>query len=367
MNILTNINSKIMPTMQQTDYIVGFDLLDNLHRFTQLKEKNFSSFLLLSDKTVFQLYGQKVFSSLKKLGKPIINSFIDPGEKSKNLTMLPKIIKPFIQKGFDRKSCLISLGGGIVTDIGGFLASIFLRGIPNINIPTTLLGQVDAAIGGKTGVDFWLSKKLMYKNMIGTFKQPNMVISDIETLTTLPEKEIINGLGEMVKYWIGWGKPIPKQLFLVKSSSIKNLMELANIISTCQQLKVEVIQQDPFEKLRLRQKLNLGHTIGHAIEGATKGSLSHGQAVARGLVACAKISFLKGLLSENNKNKIEAVIQKLDLPVNSGQVDKELILDALRLDKKGGTFVLIRDIGMLKVGVKVEKEIIYKVLKEIIV
>ena len=135
-----------------------------------------------------------MIASLENLGKPIVISIIPPGEKEKSLTSISRIIKPFFQQGFDKNACLISLGGGVVTDLGGFLASIMLRGISCIHIPTTLLGQIDAAIGGKTGVDFWVLKKSMFKNMIGTFHQPRLVISDIDTLATLPQKEIFNGL-----------------------------------------------------------------------------------------------------------------------------------------------------------------------------
>lgn len=385
MNIISNIKSRIIPDVQQTEYFVGADLLTNLHKISAISESNFSSFLLLSDETVFKLYGQQVLRSLNNFGKDIVISTITPGEKSKDFRLLPKVIKTYFQKGFNRKSCLISLGGGVVTDIGGFLASILLRGIANINIPTTLLGQIDAAIGGKSGVDFWASGNLMYKNMIGRINQPKMVISDVALFKTLPNKEILNGLGEMVKYWVGWGKPTIEQLFMIKKAiktperwlkDSSQVEELVKIISLCQRIKLDVITKDPFEQSGERQKLNLGHTIGHAIEGAGNGILSHGQAVAIGLAGAAKISFLKKLCNENTFKKIKSALQSLSFPTNfhvtmyRNMITKnemiQSIKSALAYDKKGGAFVLIKDIGKLEINVVVEENIIEKVLEEVI-
>lgn len=202
MTIAHQLKTRFNLTQLQTDCIVGTDLLANLHKIPAVGKKNFSAFLILTDKTVFNLYGKLVSDSLSKLNKKVIFSVIKTGEKQKNIRALPGMVKPFFDQGFDRNACLVALGGGVITDIGGFLASILLRGIELINIPTTLVGQIDAAIGGKNGVNF-LSKSCMYKNMIGTFKQPSLVISDVDTLTTLPKKEILTSLGEIVKYWIG--------------------------------------------------------------------------------------------------------------------------------------------------------------------
>ncbi|MBI5452322.1 3-dehydroquinate synthase [Candidatus Gottesmanbacteria bacterium] len=398
MNIISNIKNKIIPEVQQTTYLVGSDLLGNLHNIEIIKKKNYDTFLLFSDKSVFKLYGKSVSHSLKKLNKPVIVSLIPAGEQSKDFKLLAKIIKPYFQNGFTRNSCFISLGGGVVTDIGGFIAAILLRGIPNINIPTTLLGQIDAAIGGKSGVNFWLSKNLMYKNMIGNIKQPKLVISDVEVLKTLPEKEILNGLGEIVKYWVGWGKPNLRHLGRCANAlSCKELLrgggiskkaiktpprwqaersevmtprmveELIKTISICQKIKIDIVKQDPYEKLGIRQKLNLGHTIGHAIEGASKGNLSHGEAVSLGLIAAAKISLMLKLLNYKNYKLITSTINKLGLPTTVSGIDIDMVEKALEMDKKGGKFVLIAGIGKLEVGVKVEKELINKILRKIII
>jgi len=371
MNIVSNIKSQIIPSVQSTNYIIGSDLLDNLYRTIVIRKKAFSSFLVLSDGIVFNLYGQKIVRALQKLGKPIVISLIPVGEQSKNIALLPEIIKPYFQHNFDRKSCLIALGGGVVTDLGGFLASILLRGISFINIPTTLLGQVDAAIGGKSGVDFWFSKNQMYKNMIGVINQPSLVISDVETLKTLPEREILNGLGEIVKYWVGWSKPTLKQLLTIKTPEkwLKDsfqVEEFAKTISICQRIKLNVVTKDPFEKSGERQKLNLGHTVGHALESAAKGELSHGEAVAIGLIAAAKISVLTKMLSNSTYKLIWETIKSLNLPVIIKGINREEVLKAMEYDKKGNTFVLIKDIGIINTGCQVPINIINQALKEIV-
>ncbi len=392
MNRIVQIQTRIRPTRQITDYLIGSDLLGKLDKIPQLKSGSFSSFLLLSDSTIFKLFGDKVISSLKKLGKPVIVSLIAPGEKHKSLSAISGIVKPYFEAGFDRKSCLVALGGGVITDLGGFIASILLRGISAIYLPTTLLGQIDAAIGGKTGVDFQLSDDLMLKNMIGSIRQPSMVISDIDTLQTLPEKEILNGLGEMTKYWVGWNKPTPNQLSMVKKAmktprgwpahsyavaggTPPMVEELVKTISLCQQIKLAIVQEDPFETKGLRQKLNLGHTIGHAIEAAVDGKQSHGQAVAIGLAAAALLSVKKEMLTKNTFKQIIKTIANLGLPtkITASQYSKTRlnlvsgVNKALKLDKKSGTFVLIEDIGNLVTGVSVKSRLVKEVISEVII
>ncbi len=355
--------------VQTTDYIIGSNLLANLHKLKQFRKNNYSSFLLLSDRSIFNLYGEKVVTSLRKLDKPVITSLIEPGEKYKDLSVIEKIVQPYFQHGFDRNTALVALGGGVITDLGGFIASILLRGIDAVYLPSTLLCQIDAAIGGKTGVDLSLSDGIMLKNMLGTIVQPKIVISDVDTLLTLPKKEILNGLGEMTKYWAGWGIPTIRQLNTIASLASTPGVErdeLIKIVSICQEIKINIVQKDPYEKLGLRQKLNLGHTIGHAIEGSSADKICHGQAVAIGLAAISKLSVLKGLLTKNTYNQIIMQLKKLGLPTTISGIEKQKVLQVLKHDKKGGTFVLIKDIGKLQTGVRVETELIEKVLAEVI-
>lgn len=364
MKIYKNTKSIILGETQMTENIIGSDLLANLDKISRIS-KQYSAFLLLSDSNIFRLFGNRVVDSLKKIGIPVISSIIAAGENSKLLENIPEIIMPYFKRGINRKTCLINLGGGVISDIGGFIASILLRGIDFINLPTTLLAQIDASIGGKNGLNLRQSDKFVIKNILGSVKQPVLIISDIEVLKTLPSNELLNGLGEMVKYYVGWGTPQPDDLIRLKSQSIDK--KTALIISECQKIKMNIVKNDPLEKNGLRQKLNLGHTVGHALETAANGRLSHGQAVTIGLAAAAKISVLKGLLDQKSCQQILDVIKNLGLPVTFPNLNINKVLASLQFDKKGGTFVLIRDIGKIETGIQVENGIIKKVIMELII
>lgn len=350
---------------KHTTFISGIDLIKNLDSISEITESNFSKFLIISDSNVFPLYGKELLQSIKKMGIESIVSVIPAGENSKSLDIIPQIITPFFETGFNKNSCLISLGGGVVSDIGGFLSSILLRGIHAINIPTTLLSQIDAALGGKSGVDFKVGNK-MYKNMIGVIEQPDFVMTDTSVLFSLPKEEIVNGLGEIVKYWIGFGKPDLKSIHTISNGlTNKNIDLITEIVDECRKIKMDLLVQDPYDNLHIREKLNLGHTLGHAIEGSMNGSLSHGRAIAIGIVAAAKISVLKGLLSKEKYLYIVKSIKEVGLPIGIKSANKELILSLLEMDKKAGSFVLLSDIGNLLTQIHVERSIIKKALSEV--
>lgn len=349
----------------KTGIILGLGLVENLSNLKELKRKKFSSFLLLTDKTIFSLVGKKVVDSLKATGKPVISSIIDPGENMKSIDKIPAVVKPFFNHGFDRNSCLIALGGGVITDLGGFIASLLLRGITHVNIPTTLLGMVDAAIGGKTGVNFHLNNKQILKNMLGTIKQPDLVINDISLLRSLPPREYKSGLGEIIKYWIGWGKPTLLDIKKLQSNPVDQIL-LEKVISTCQKIKSDLIQKDPFDVMGIREKLNLGHTIGHALEGSKRTKLTHGEAVALGLIASLKISVLSKLLTKNKHDEIIQNIKDLDFTISIKGVNKNMILKSVKSDKKNGMFVLVKDIGDIVTKQKVNEKNIKIALNEII-
>lgn len=211
--------------------------------------------------------------------------------------------------------------------------------------------------------------------MIGTICQPKIVISDVDTLSTLPQKEMLNGLGEIIKYWVGWGNPSITQLNSVASTPGVERSQLVEIISICQKIKVDIVCDDPSETKGLRHKLNLGHTIGHAIEGALEGKLSHGQAVAVGLIAASKISAEKKILSEVTLAQITDAIKAIGLPTQIKASQYSLtrsdlvtgVNKALKLDKKSGKFVLIKNIGNLITGMTVSEKTINDVLGEIII
>lgn len=350
---------------EHSNMLVGSDLLDNLHKIPFFEKRQFSSFLVITDETVYKIYGSTLLTSLRKLNLPVSVSIIPSGEKSKNFENAGKFLKPFFQSTLTRESCLISLGGGVTTDIGGFFASLLLRGIAAVYIPTTLLGQIDASLGGKSGIDFWVSDGLMYKNMIGKIEQPYLVISDVDTLSSLPPSEIKNGLGEMVKYWVGWGTPSIAQLSKIRDLKKQDAQTRAEIITLCQKIKLDIVRTDPFEEKGERQKLNLGHTIGHALEGASEGKLSHGEAVSIGVVAAAKLSHYLGILDKKTSQHIEKTIASLGLPTTAPRLSIKNIFSALSLDKKSGTFVIIHNIGKLETGVRVDTTLVRRVLAEI--
>lgn len=353
---------KINTEIQQTEYICGSNLLSSLHKIIE-NIGDYSNILLLIDKNVNNLYGRKIIKSLQYSGKQIVVSPVPSGEKYKNLNFISKFITPFFQKGISRRSCLIAVGGGVTTDLGGFIASILLRGIECVYIPTTLLGQIDAAIGGKTGVDFWMSKNKMYKNMIGTFQQPKTVISDTDFLNSLPIREIRTGIGEMIKYFIGWGRPDIKKIVNF-NKILKSKINLTDLISQCQKIKIEMVLMDPLDQKNIRAKLNLGHTVGHAIESVKK-DLSHGECVALGIAAAAKISLTEKILNDIEYKKILKSILDAGLPVQVKNLNIAKVLKIMDFDKKGGNFILIKNIGNLVIKSGIDQKTVISALREI--
>jgi 3-dehydroquinate synthase len=267
------------------------------------------------------------------------------GEANKNLKTVQSIYNKFLELELDRSSFVIGIGGGIVCDVAGFAASTYMRGIEFGFVPSSLLAQVDASIGGKNGVNF-----LGYKNIVGVFRQPQFVICDTGLLRTLPKRELLCGLAEAVKHAV------------IRSPALFDFLEqewlsllclqkeaLERVIDDSVVIKSWIVQADAFDQGE-RRKLNFGHTLGHAIE--KEGRLSHGEAVCIGMVAASRISTAKGMLSKEEANHIEALLKNMKLPTEISS-KKELLLDAVKKDKKrhGETihFVLLREIGKAEV------------------
>jgi 3-dehydroquinate synthase len=270
---------------------------------------------------------------------------IGPGEKNKTLETVTGIYKRFLELELDRSSFVIGIGGGIVCDVAGFAASTYMRGIDFGFVPTSLLAQVDASIGGKNGVNF-----SAYKNMVGVFKQPRFVLSDPEVLRTLPEKELLCGLAEVVKHAV------------IRSPALFDFLEqewlsllclqrkaLEKIIEDSVVIKSWIVQSDVLERGE-RRKLNFGHTLGHAIE--REGQLSHGEAISIGMVLASRISAARGKLSAAEADHITALLKNLKLPTEV-KPNKELLLEAVKKDKKRHSdlihFVLLTEIGNAEV------------------
>jgi len=251
-----------------------------------------------------------------------------------------------------------------VGDVGGYIASTYLRGIDYIQLPTTLLAQVDSSIGGKVGINFGGKK-----NMVGSFYQPKAIISDIAFLESLPPKEIRNGMAEVIKY----GLAMDKELFDTVSNREKGKFtppELIGIVERCSFLKAKVVEADETDRSGRRSILNFGHTVGHAVEATTRFRRQHhGEAVAIGMMAASKISERLGMLSKESVDKIDKVLTQFGLPTRCPEISPHELLEAMQFDKKAIqgqlNWVLLKGIGYGIVNCTVEKDVVIKVLTEV--
>ena len=284
---------------------------------------------IVTDSNVGPLYESAVEEVLRKVSSDISVFTFEAGEKNKNLDTVSSLYQTLIQNGLDRKSLLVALGGGVVGDLTGFGAATYLRGIDFIQIPTTLLAQVDSSVGGKTGVDFQ-----QYKNMVGAFHQPKLVYMNLSTLTTLPAEQFACGMGEILKT----GLICDGEFFRFvcrEQESIKALdMKLiAAMVCRCCEIKAGVVERDPKEQGE-RALLNLGHTVGHAVEKLKNFTLLHGQCVGAGLVAAAYLSMKRGLLNEQEYQEICRGCADYDLPIHVDGLIPQDVLAATKKDKK---------------------------------
>ena len=289
---------------------------------------------------------------------------VPAGEKSKRIAMVEKCYDELAAHRLERKSFIVALGGGVVGDLAGFVAATYLRGIPFVQVPTSLLAQVDSSVGGKTGVNLQAGK-----NLVGAFYQPRLVLCDLDTLKTLPKREFISGLAEVVKYGIIYDAVLFAQL----ERNLPKLLQrdastLRSVIARCCEIKAEVVGQDETES-GLRAILNFGHTIGHAIENSSGyGKFLHGEAISIGQVAAAKLSEKVLGLPSGDAKRIEQLFVQAGLPVKItlNAAKRKKLLAAMKLDKKvsGGEvkFVLAKKIGRVEFGCKVSAEAIAQTL-----
>jgi 3-dehydroquinate synthase len=302
--------------------------------------------VVVTDSRVAPLYVPRVLESLRAAGFAASEIQIPEGEQHKNLAWLALVYDRLLESQIDRGSPVVAVGGGVVGDLAGFAAATILRGVPLVQVPTTLLAQVDAAIGGKTAINHAAGK-----NLIGAFHQPRLVAIDLDTLKTLPRREYVAGLAEVVKY----AAILDERMFLELEENADALLRqeprpLEDVVARCCRLKAGVVEADEQEG-DLRAVLNFGHTIGHAIETLTEyRRYLHGEAVAIGMVCAARLSIAKGALGRAEANRIESLLAKLGLPTT---VPNELAADqialAIEVDKKatGGKikFVCLAAIG----------------------
>jgi 3-dehydroquinate synthase len=286
---------------------------------------------IVSNPTVFGLYGSMVSGSLRAAGFEPVEIIVPDGEEYKNMESVGKIYEALLRTRLDRKSTVIALGGGVVGDMAGFAASTYMRGIDFVQVPTTLLAQVDSSVGGKTGVNHALGK-----NMIGTFWQPRLVWIDIGTLATLPRREFLAGLAEVIKYGVIWDA----DLFDFLATNREKILgldgpSLTHIIGRSCQIKSEVVSRDERES-GLRAVLNYGHTIGHAVETVTGyKSFLHGEAVAIGMYLEARLSAMFGIIGNEEVEAIRSLIEAYGLSCGlPAGTDLNLLFSAMQLDKK---------------------------------
>ena len=328
--------------------IIGKNIIAQIHNILKSNNINFEKALIVVDTKI----PKKKLSILKKtiISKKKIILFFNASEKNKNMKSVNLILNKLFRLNFNRNDCIISFGGGIVGDVSGFAASIFKRGLKFVNIPTTLLSQVDSSIGGKTGVN-----NKYGKNLIGSFMQPDLVVSDVSILNSLPKREIICGYGEILKHSI----ISDRKIFNYLCRNYFNILKLKSpfiekaIADSCK-IKRNIVQKDEKEK-NLRKILNLGHTFAHAYEATLSYSkkLNHGEAVILGIVSAAKFSVKNNILKNKDYEQIMSHINNIKIPVNLNYYFKKKhinsIIKYMKSDKKNSSqkinLILLKQIG----------------------
>ena len=327
------------------DVRIGRGLLDDCGR--QIAERvRCASAAVVTDDTVYALYGERVCASLEAAGVRTVCYVFPHGEKSKNLLEYAKILNFLAENRVTRADALIALGGGVTGDLGGFAAATYLRGIPFVQLPTTLLAAVDSSVGGKTAVDLPAGK-----NLAGAFYQPELVLCDLDTLDSLPREIFLDGCAEAIKYAVLGSR----ELFALLAD-IPSGKGLEEVTARCVEMKRDFVQSDELDR-GARQMLNLGHTFGHAVEASSRFTLSHGKSVAIGMAMILRAACSRGLCSAETRDAVIALLQRYGLPTEC-PYPADMLLGALSADKKiFGTrlnLVVPTDIGacrLLPVGV----------------
>ncbi len=318
--------------------------------------------VIISDDTVYGLHAEPLRLGLINAGFDVTDIVVPPGEEHKTLETAETLYEELAGANTERTTPVFALGGGVIGDMAGFVAATYLRGLPLVQVPTTLLAQVDSSVGGKTAVDYG-----GYKNMIGSFYQPRLVIADTGTLRTLPDIEYVNGLGEVIKhaairsalFFEFLEKNMP--LILSRDEDILQAVVADNV-----RIKADVVSKDERET-GLREVLNYGHTIGHAMETVSEFRLKHGQAVALGMVAAARLSSRMGILPPADVARLEDLVAAAGLPVHFPDIDRRAVLEAMKRDKKVRLekirFVLLRSLGHAFMSEDVDMALVEEVIR----
>ena len=340
--------SKNIPVTDGTNVIYNIELKNDFgdlcEELTKLGIGADRKLCIVTDSNVAPLYAEEVKAQLSTAFPNVFVHIFPAGESSKNTDTVGNLYEFLIKSHFDRRDILLALGGGVVGDLTGFTAATYLRGIDFIQIPTTLLSQVDSSIGGKTGVDF-----MQYKNMVGAFYQPKLVYMNLSVLRSLPRKQIVSGMGEIIKHglikdasYFEWLTAHEKDIWALKLEIIEEMIYIS-----CN-IKRDVVERDPKEQGE-RALLNFGHTIGHAIEKLSDFSLYHGECVGLGIVAASYLSLQLGHISKEDFETIQKTLTLFELPIEIDGFDAKKVLAATKSDKKmvGNQvkFILLKEIG----------------------
>ncbi|MFC1655434.1 3-dehydroquinate synthase [Patescibacteria group bacterium] len=321
-------------------------------------------YAVISDSKVKKLYGEKLVKKLKRSGINAELLSFPFGEKNKTLDQAEKLIHQLSKLEFHRDDCVIALGGGVTGDLAGFVASIYMRGIPYIQIPTTLLSMVDSSVGGKTGVD-----SSWGKNLIGTFYQPKKVYIDTVFLKTLPKKQLRNGIAEVIKYGVIKAPSILRALYK-KHEKVMGLDEriLKRIIMRCIKIKADIVGKDERET-GIRKILNYGHTVGHAIEKISKFKVQHGEGVSLGMAVINTIATDKKMFAKKKQLYIKNIFKLYNLPTKFPKpIDPNRLINIMKQDKKAkkgkNYFIVPQKLGKVFLSGKITNRDIIKACKK---
>jgi 3-dehydroquinate synthase len=321
--------------------------------------------MIVTSTGLWPLYGKPVQDSLAATGFDVCAAHMNDDEESKSIQTVTSLYDKLVENEFDRNSGMVAVGGGVVGDVAGFAAATFMRGMRFVQVPTTLLAQVDSSIGGKTGVNLPSGK-----NLVGAFYQPTLVWTDVSTLKTLPERELRSGLAEVIKYAI----VADPALFHTLEENIRSFSEastdkLIDIVSRCCSIKARIVEQDERDR-GVRSILNYGHTVGHALESLTNYTqYTHGEAVALGMIAAARVSREIGAIDQNTVEDQERLISAAGLPTHIDRsMEPQSIIRQLNRDKKrlaGRTrWVLPKTIGEVFLTDEVPFDVVLRVVKD---
>jgi 3-dehydroquinate synthase len=321
--------------------------------------------VIITNPVVKKLYGTQLKQCLVDAGLSATVMEVPEGEEYKSLESAGTLYQQLAEFGAERSTPILALGGGVIGDLAGFVAATYMRGVPLVQLPTTLLAQCDSSIGGKTAVNHG-----QLKNEIGAFYQPKMTISDTITLKTLPREDLTSGLGEVIKYAIIKDEQffvyLEKHLDLIKALD-DNVLE--DIVANSARIKAEVVEIDE-KDTGLRNILNFGHTVGHAVESVTNFQVAHGQAVAIGMIAAAKIASELGIFDSGSVTRLKNLLEKAGLMTKLPVPEVKQVMQTMRYDKKVQSgkirFVLPRTIGQVFIADDVSNAIVEKVLGEMI-